>query len=291
VIREAVARLTGRHSEFYVRFWGVRGSIACGGTEYAKYGGNTSCVEINAAGRTLIFDGGTGIRELGDQMAAHPPVDADIFLSHSHVDHIVGLPFFSPFYDQRNTFRVWSGHLNGNGSTKFAIHSLMAAPIFPVDPAIFTAVVTYRDFKAGDSLGDVAPGVVIRTAALNHPNGATGYRVEVGDKAIAYVTDTEHKAGELDKTVIDLAHNADIMIYDATYTDEEYPEKVGYGHSTWQEGIKVAVAAKAKLLILFHHDPSHTDKMMDRITREAVAAGKAAGLKVDVAREGMMLKP
>ncbi len=290
MIWAAVARLTGRQQDFYARFWGVRGSIACGGPDYSKYGGNTSCVEIGAGGRTLIFDGGTGIRALGDQLGTHPPVDADIFLSHSHVDHIVGLPFFSPLYDQKNNFRVWSGHLNGDGSTRTAIHSLMAAPIFPVDPAIFTARVTYRDFRAGDTL-DVAQGLNIRTAQLNHPNGATGYRIEQGNKSIAYVTDTEHRDGQLDQVVIDLAQNADIMIYDATYTDDEYKDKVGYGHSTWQEGIKVAVAAKAKLLVLFHHDPSHTDKIMDKIARDAMAAGKVAGIRVDVAREGLTLRP
>ena len=285
-----MARLTGRHHDFYVRFWGVRGSIACGGADYAKYGGNTSCVEVGVAGKTLIFDGGTGIRELGDQLAAKPPVDADIFLSHSHVDHIVGLPFFSPLYDQRNTFRVWSGHLNGDGSTRTAIHSLMAAPIFPVDPAIFTARVTYRDFRAGEEL-EVARGLTIRTAQLNHPNGATGYRIDQNGKSIAYVTDTEHRPDELDEVVINLARGADIMIYDATYTDQEYPEKKGFGHSTWQEGLKVAAAAEVKMLVLFHHDPSHTDKMMDRIARDATAAGKAAGIKVDVAREGVTLRP
>lgn len=290
MIRAAVARLTGRQQDFYARFWGVRGSIACAGPDYVKYGGNTSCVEMGAAGRMLIFDGGTGIRALGDQLTSHPPVDADIFLSHSHVDHIVGLPFFSPLYDQQNTFRVWSGHLNGDGMTRTAIHSLMAAPIFPVDPAIFTARVTYRDFRAGDAL-DVGPGLTMRTAQLNHPNGATGYRIDVGPKSIAYVTDTEHRPGEIDPVVLDLARGADIMIYDATYTDEEYREKVGYGHSTWQEGIKAAVAANVKQLVLFHHDPSHTDKIMDRIAHDASAAGRHHGLKVEVAREGMTLRP
>jgi phosphoribosyl 1,2-cyclic phosphodiesterase len=126
----------------------------------------------------------------------------------------------------------------------------------------------------------------MRTAPLNHPNGATGYRIEYGGKAIAYITDTEHTPGKLDKNVLGLIDKADIMVYDSTYTDQEYPGHVDWGHSTWEEGVRLADAAGVKTFVIFHHDPGHDDDFMDRIAEKAEAA--RAGTKVAV--EGMVLK-
>jgi phosphoribosyl 1,2-cyclic phosphodiesterase len=129
--------------------------------------------------------------------------------------------------------------------------------------------------------------VTVKTAPLNHPNNATGYRIEAGGKAICYVTDTEHVIGQPDRAVLGLVAGADIMIYDATYTDEEYPNFVGWGHSTWQEGVRLADAAGVKLFVAFHHDPNHGDAVMDRIAADLEKARPGSV----VAREGMILRP
>jgi len=250
--------------EFTVRFWGVRGSIACPGSQFARYGGNTSCIEVRCGGRLLIFDGGTGLRPLGLELKREQPLDADLFFTHTHLDHIVGIPFFMPLFDPVNTFRLWAGHLGPTGSMRQVLCTMMTAPLFPVPPEIFTASTSYIDFAAGEALAP-QPGVTLRTAHLNHPNGA----------------------GRLDGTIVDLVHGADIFIYDSTYTEEEFPRYVGWGHSTWQEGIRLAEAAGVGQFVAFHHDPSHDDEFMDRVAAD-VARRRAGSL---VAHEGLTLTP
>ena len=153
---------------------------------------------------------------------------------------------------------------------------------------------SFTEFKAGDA-ADSAATVTMRTAPLNHPNGATGYRIEHGGKAICYITDTEHRPGERDKTIVELCRGADVMIYDSSYTDAEYERYKGWGHSTWQEGVRVADAAGVGTLAIFHHDPSHNDAFMDDVAREAAALrpGTVAGglPRVIVAHEGLTLAP
>ncbi len=278
--------------DFYVRFWGVRGSIACPGADYAIYGGNTSCLEVRCGGRLIVFDAGTGLRPLGDALmrSETEPIDADVFLTHTHLDHICGLPFFAPFYEAGNRFELWAGHLKNDGGLRGAIGHLMASPIFPVDPAIFKADVGYRDFCERATLTP-EPGVTLRTGPLNHPDGATGYRIEFAGRSICYFTDIEHVSDEPDPGLVELARGADIVIYDASYTDDEYPAKAGYGHSTWKAGLALCAAAGAKLYVLFHHDPAHDDATMARIEAEARAAAEAAGLRAIAAREGMVLRP
>ena len=276
-----------------VRFWGVRGSISCSGAEYARYGGNTSCLEVTAGGRRLILDAGTGIRTLGLELARLAPLDIDIYFTHTHLDHLSGLTFFAPLFDERNSVRMWAGHLEPPYTLKKVVSNLMQAPIYPVTLEVFKAKVSFTEFKAGETL---SCGVVgMRTAPLNHPNGATGYRIEHGGKSICYITDTEHRLGSLDQTIVELCRGADVMIYDSSYTDEEYARYKGWGHSTWQEGVRVADAAGVGTLAIFHHDPSHDDAFMDGVAREAAAArpGTAAnGLpRAIVAHEGLTLSP
>ncbi|HUK08463.1 MAG TPA: MBL fold metallo-hydrolase [Stellaceae bacterium] len=272
--------------EVSVRFWGVRGSIACPGPETVRYGGNTSCVELRWGERMLIFDGGTGLRLLGDAlMAKGGEVNADLFFSHTHLDHVVGLPFFAPAFLKENKLRLWAGHLLPDHTLKEVLSEMMTPPLFPVPIGIFHARMDYIDFPCGDTVTPVA-GITLKTAPLNHPNNATGYRVECGDKVVAYLTDTEHRPGELDRNVLTLADHADVMIYDSTYTDEEYESHKNWGHSTWQEAVRLAIAAKAKTLAIFHHDPTHDDAFMDRVAAEAAKAYPGA----IVAREGMVLK-
>lgn len=273
--------------QFEIRFWGVRGSIACPGEAHQRYGGNTSCIEVRCGQRRLILDAGTGLRALGDSlMADGREHDIDIFLTHTHHDHIAGFPFFSPFFNKDYRFRIWAGHLQAPLSLHQVLCQFMAAPLFPVPPEIFSADVSYEDFAVGT---DLAPfeGVRLKTTALNHPNGATGYRIEFGGKSVCYVTDTEHVVGKPDENILALIAGADILIYDSTYSDEEFPNYISWGHSTWQEGVRLSDQAGVGTLVIFHHDPSHADERMDEIAAEAEKA-RAGTI---VAREGMVLTP
>jgi phosphoribosyl 1,2-cyclic phosphodiesterase len=258
-------------ADFTVRFWGVRGSIACSGPRTARYGGNTSSVEVRCAGRMLLFDAGTGLRYLGNSLAsagpASPALDADLFLTHTHFDHVCGLPFFRPFFQPQNRFRLWAGHLAEGMTLRRVLGEFMMSPLFPVPPQVFRARMEYREFKAGETLHP-APHIAVRTATLNHPDGATGYRVEFGGRSLCYLTDTEHVPGAPDRNILALIEGADLVIYDSMYTDSEYDTYVGWGHSTWQEGVRLCRAARAKRLAVFHHDPEHDDDMLDGIARE-----------------------
>jgi phosphoribosyl 1,2-cyclic phosphodiesterase len=274
------------HPDYMVRFWGVRGSIACPGPDTVRYGGNTSCVEIRCGERILVFDGGTGLRLLGNElMRAGKPADLDLFYSHTHFDHICGLPFFAPCYDPRSRIRIWAGHLNGR-DIKSVLKDMMIEPLFPIPIGIFTARLEFIDFTAGKKLAPHS-GIRLATGPLNHPNGATGYRIEFAGKVVAYITDTEHRPGDPDHNVLELIKRADLMIYDATYTDAEFPEHKCWGHSTWQEGVRLADAAGVGTLVIFHHDPGHDDAFMDQVAAEAAAVRPGT----IVAREGLVLRP
>ena len=254
-------------ADFSVRFWGVRGSIACSGPRTARYGGNTSSVEVRCGERMLLFDAGTGLRYLGNSLVNSQPLDADLYLTHTHFDHVCGLPFFRPFFQPQNRFRLWAGHLAEGMTLRRVLGEFMMSPLFPVPPQVFRARMEYREFKAGETLHP-APDIAIRTATLNHPDGATGYRVEFGGRSLCYLTDTEHVPGAPDRNILALIDGADLVIYDSMYTDSEYDTYVGWGHSTWQEGVRLCRAARAKRLAVFHHDPEHDDDMLDGIARE-----------------------
>jgi phosphoribosyl 1,2-cyclic phosphodiesterase len=232
-----------------------------------RYGGNTSCLEVTAGGRRLIFDAGTGIRTLGVELARQVPLDIDIYFTHTHLDHISGLTFFSPLFEKSNSVRMWAGHLEAPYTLKKVVGHLMQAPLYPVSLDVFQARVEFKEFRSGDMLSCGA--ISMRTAPLNHPNGATGYRIDFDGRSLCYVTDCEHKPGTLDPLILDLVKGADLFIYDSTYTDQEFSKYVGWGHSTWQEGVRLADAAKVKQLVLFHHDPGHDDDFMDKVVAEA----------------------
>ena len=285
-VRATVSAVT-KADDFQVRFWGVRGSIAAPGPATVRYGGNTSSIEVRCGKRLIMLDAGTGMRYLGNRLVAEAPLHADIFFTHTHFDHIYGLPFFKPFFQPQNGFRLWAGHLAAGRTLHRVLREFMAAPLFPVPPEVFKAKMEYRDFKAGETLTP-APGIVVRTAVLNHPDGATGYRIEYGGKSVCYVTDTEHVPGIPDRNVLALIAGADIVIYDCMYTDEEYAKSyVGWGHSTWQEAVRLCKSAGVKKLVVFHHDPDHDDDRLDAIGREVEAAMPGAIL----AREGLVLTP
>ncbi len=283
----ASKRSTSEMSEFSVRFWGVRGSVATSDAGTQRYGGNTSSLEIRCGGRLLLFDAGTGIRYLGNILVENDDaIDADLFLTHTHFDHICGIPFFRPFFDRKNRFRVWAGHLLPDHTLREVLEDMMMAPLFPVPPTIFDATIEYKDFQVGTDLRP-GPGITIKTAPLNHPNGATGYRIEYDGRSICYLTDTEHVEGALDQTILGLIEGADMVIYDSMYTPDEYVLRKGWGHSTWVEGRKLCDAAGVKTFIIFHHDPDHDDDFMDKIAAEAALVRPGT----IVAYEGLVLTP
>jgi phosphoribosyl 1,2-cyclic phosphodiesterase len=256
----------------HVKFWGVRGSIACPGPGTLRYGGNTPCIEVRCDEHTLIFDGGTGLRPYGDTVVkSASTLDADLFLSHCHLDHVAGLPFFAPLFAERHSLRIWAGNLPPDLPLKTALRTMMSPPLFPIDVESFRAEIEYRDFAPGAPM-QPQPGVVLKTAMLNHPGGAVGYRLEYGGKVFAYLTDTELQAGTIDPRQLALAENADLLVFDCTYTESEIAAHRGWGHSTWQDGIRFADAAKAHTLCIFHHEPSHDDDAMDKIAQQAAAA-------------------
>jgi len=267
-----------------VRFWGVRGSIACGSEQHVRYGGNTSCVEVAAGEHRFVLDAGTGIRRLSKTFVAEDVRRIHLLLSHTHWDHINGLPFFRAAYDPRRTVHIHAGHLKNQGGIRHVLSQQMNEPVFPVPLSAMKAIVEFEDFDAGDSFA-LYPDVRIRTTALNHPNGATGYRIEYGGKSACYVTDTEHVPGQPNENILSLIEGADVVIYDSTYTEDEFPERLGWGHSTWVEGMKLCRMAGARQLAIFHHDPDHEDDFMEGLEAEAKAAWEGN----IIAREGMVI--
>jgi len=250
-----------------LKFWGVRGSTPTPQLDNLSYGGNTSCLELRLPdNQSIIFDGGSGLRNLGSTLlkeANGANLDLKVFLTHFHWDHIQGIPFFAPLFlpGNRVTF-----HSHCNGSLEEVLEGQMSRPYFPIDLA---SVAARREFVDLDSQAVSFSGITVRPFPLNHPQGAVGYRIEAGKTVIVYATDLEHGHPQLDSVLRDFAAGADLLIYDAQYTPEEYEKYRGWGHSTWAEGVKVARDAGAKQLLLFHHDPSHNDVFLDDIAEVA----------------------
>lgn len=251
-----------------IKFWGVRGSIACASPEHMKYGGNTSCIEVQAGEHHFTMDSGTGIRNYSKVVLGEDIRRTYLLLTHTHWDHINGFPFFTPAYDPKRSITIMAGHLKNQGGVQNVLSTQMHNPMFPVPLEAMQAELRFEDFEAGDNF-ELFGSVKISTTPLHHPNGSTAYRIDYKGKSVVYVTDTEHVPGKPDQNILGLIEGADLVIYDSTYTEQEFPEKIGWGHSTWNEGIKLCRAANVKRLAIFHHDPDHTDDIMDQIAIEA----------------------
>lgn len=246
---------------FSIRFWGVRGSVPVPGRSTAEIGGNTSCIEVRAGAEILIFDAGTGIRQLGNLMMRELPVVARMFFTHVHWDHIQGFPFFLPAFIKGNRFDLFGARKISNTLAE-TLSGQMNYPNFPVSLGEMGAQMNFHDLHEGEAVacGDA----VISSTQLNHPGGVFGYRVDFGGHSVVIATDTEHYSCP-DQKLVNLAEGSDVLVYDAMYTPEEYegandlPARTGWGHSTYVEGAKVARAARVRKLVLFHHDPDRDD--------------------------------
>ena len=270
-----------------VRFWGVRGACPTADRECLRIGGNTPCVEIRTAGgRLFIIDCGTGFRRLGKALEKEfkkRPIQAHIFLSHYHWDHIQGIPFFTPLYSPRNRF-LFHGYPFRAESVRAALEGQMTDPYFPVDMSIMAA---QRHFVALESKDRVSfDDLTLHTLPLHHPQGCLGFRIECGGKSLVYASDTEPGDAQGDENVRRLADGADVLIYDAQYLPGEMKRYRGWGHSSWGEGVRIAKECGVKKLMLFHHDPDRTDEEMD----EMVEAARDKFESTVAAREGQTLK-
>ena len=277
-----------------ITFWGVRGSIPSPGPDTVAVGGNTSCVEVRAGKLLLVFDGGTGLRVLGKTLLKEMPVTAHLFFSHVHWDHIQGFPFFDPAFVPGNVIHLYGGN-NVSRTLEETLAGQMDHPSFPVHLTDMGAKMHFHDMVEGEPLElDAGDGTkaVISSARGNHPNGVWAYRVDHGGKSVMYATDTEHYT-VVDPRLLKLATGADVLIYDSQYTPEEYAgttgggSKVGWGHSTFDEAVKLTKAAGAKRLVLYHHDPMQNDAAVaekERRARELFPSSEAAreGLKIEL---------
>ncbi|MBC8165421.1 MAG: MBL fold metallo-hydrolase [Bryobacteraceae bacterium] len=253
-----------------LRFWGVRGSIPTPESDHLGVGGETSCVEVSTPDQLFIIDAGTGIRNCGRDLLnrnGSTPRDIWILLSHFHWDHLQGLPFFAPLY--RPEFRIRFLHSGTSEATRDKLRNLMRPPFFPVD---WDNTGCQKEFHSLPPEGTLLDGVELKPFPLHHPQGATGYAIRCGSSPpIVYASDCEHGDPAGDASVTEASAGAAAVIYDAQYTPEEYEHggHRGWGHSTWKEGARMAAAAGAERLFLFHHDPSHTDSAMLAIQGEA----------------------
>lgn len=278
-----------------ITFWGVRGSIPSPGPDTVGVGGNTSCVEVRAGNLLLVFDGGTGLRLLGKTLLKEMPITAHLFFSHVHWDHIQGFPFFDPAFVPGNVIHLYGGN-NVSRTLEETLAGQMDHPSFPVHLTDMGAKMHFHDVLEDQVLElDAGDGTKakISSARGNHPNGVWAYRVDHGGKSVMYATDTEHYA-VVDPKLAKLAKGVDVLIYDSQYTPEEYSgtagsggSKVGWGHSTFDEAVKLTKVAGAKRLVLYHHDPMQSDAAVlekERRARELFPACEAAreGLEIEL---------
>jgi phosphoribosyl 1,2-cyclic phosphodiesterase len=300
-----------------VRFWGVRGSIAVSGKDTVEFGGNTSCLELRFGkkDRLIIIDAGTGIRALGDHLAQNDlpkgPIKTEIFITHTHWDHIIGFPFFLPIYIKGTQLKVYGPITFEEDSIEKIMGDLLRYRYFPVLHGELKADIDY--FSLGECEMDLGDGITLKTKYLNHPLLCLGYRFEFKGKVLCTAFDTEpfrnvfstdpdapdydpvasekgeEAVREENQKLLDFFHGADILIHDCQYTKKEYvASRIGWGHSYFEHAIDSALEARAKKIVLFHHDPPRTDQelfALEKRCHEHMANQSA--LEIVVAKEGM----
>lgn len=285
-----------------VRVWGTRGSIPSPGAKTVRYGGNTPCIEVRTStGWLVILDAGTGIRELGQHLLEKPDggegIRGDIFLTHAHWDHIQGIPFFAPIFGRGNHFTI-HGSQSLERSVDRVVQDQMSPVVFPVTFEELDATIDFREVSAGTYRGR---GYSVEPFEVRHPGGALGYRLrdEEGGGGLVYVSDNELSENarydsptDWRSRMISWCRGARAMIHDTMYTAEEYPKFTGWGHSTYDDAVDLALEAEVETLILFHHRPERTDDDVDRCLAHcrALVTGRGGRLAVQAAAEGMVFE-
>lgn len=247
-----------------VTFWGTRGSFPCSGDNYRIYGGNTSCVSCEIEDLLIIFDAGSGMKSLGTYIDDKKYTRASLFLTHVHFDHIMGLPFFQKNWDPEFYLDLYAGTLGPYGGLEKTLEAMVCPPQLPFTLKDFKATWTFHDFKAGQALC-LSPQVHLTTFSLNHPNGAMGYKLDSQGKTLCYITDTEYTDQTVPKDFLDFIRYADLVIFDAAYTQKEYDSSYkGRGHSPWESVVRICMDAQVRQTLLFHHAPHHTDESLGK---------------------------
>lgn len=251
-----------------ITFWGTRGSYPLSSPQTIKVGGRTSCVSIESNGQLILLDAGSGLIVLGDEPRLNHYLEATILLSHVHHDHIMGIPFFKPIFNKDWTLHFYAGVATPYGGLEKVLKTCFSPPYFPLEWEKFSAARTYCDFQGGQELS--CQNTLVKTINLDHPGGACGYRVCLPGATVVYLTDTKHTEASWE-AFVKFSHGADLLIYDSTFTDDEFALHPDWGHSTWRAATKLAHASGVKRLALFHHNPDHDDTQMQEITRQAQA--------------------
>lgn len=278
-----------------VKLFGVRGSIPVADSDKLGYGGNTSCVLVELDEGALILDAGTGIRNLGAELYGRPG-PLHILLTHLHLDHIMGLLFFAPFYDPRASVTVW-GPPGGQYGLRRQLARYLSAPLSPIEIRDLPAHVKFAETPSQPWR---LAGATVTAALVTHRGPTLGYCIRHGGRTVCYLPDHEPGLGAdlLDTpgewiSGVNLAQGADLLLHDAQYTSEEYRTTLGWGHSTWSDALRFAWRAEAARLLMFHHDPAHADAQLDQLAAEAAAAWSGMGGQADqvaMAVEGSVLE-
>ncbi|SFK37542.1 MBL fold metallo-hydrolase [Methylorubrum salsuginis] len=253
-----------------LRFWGVRGSTPTSGPETAEFGGNTPCLEVRCGERLFVIDAGSGLGAFGRGCGDALPKEIDLLFSHLHLDHSAGLPFFKPaVLDAERTIHTYCGNLDGE-SAQGALDRLFSPPLFPVTLDILPCTFRHHGFRAGEPL-HFSDGSRVDTILLDHPQGSTGFRFDHAGKRLCVISDIEHGAHWPDPALLRFVEGADLIVYDGMFTENEYSRCCGWGHSTWQKGVELAKAARAKALAIIHLHPCHSDAQLRGVEAEMQA--------------------
>jgi phosphoribosyl 1,2-cyclic phosphodiesterase len=262
-------------------FFGVRGSIPTPVAANLGFGGNTTCLEIQSGnGDRFVIDAGSGVRNLGIERIARGDLDVDLWLTHFHWDHIQGLPFFAPLFVPGARVRFHAP--KPASTTRQHLERQFQEPYFPG----LDGIAAVQEFLETENKPFKHGGITVHPFELNHPQGACGFRIEAAGAVVVHASDCEHGDPRYDATLRDYAQNADVLIYDAQYTPEDYAAKAGWGHSTWLEATCVARESNVKHLVLFHHDPSRSDAALEAIVESA----RREFPHTDAAREGWEIR-